>query len=559
LQELHGRQKHKVLADEKQGIVVVRKGGLWTDLGLLGGQLEIRVLDCGLGIRLHASMISPSCGGNADMKMDGHRPTVACAMSLLAIAITATVPAASQRAPSLPDLARSVSPAVVVIVTSDKNGNPLAEGSGFVVDANGLIATNLHVIRGAYSASVTLANGDTYDSVLVADADSRKDLALLQIKAVDLKPVRFGDSDSVQVGQHVVAVGNPRGLANSVSDGIVSAVRQVEGMRLLQTTAPISHGSSGGPLLNDNAEVIGVTRGTYPDGENLNFAIPANYLKPMLRFLNRSTMRPLPEFNAGSLETAEADEKTVGAKGEQVKADVTLDGAWFATIADAKGSATVQFNLIESSDGDVAGTYTTSLGGGGQIRGSLKDSQFTFELKQSLQNCSGIFKGTAKVNAGNAVGTYTGTDCLGDHGKGSLTMTKSGGLAESAKTQPTAPGVEITDGQLGELRGLRYIAVLAASNLPARNEITQILRQNGLQVVDAQHADLGLMLTIKYSSQGEMIVADVQGQAVRPTGPSTVHRVWTYSDRVIKKSIKEQDLAKAFVKEFLSVYRRENR
>ncbi|MGB8783935.1 MAG: trypsin-like peptidase domain-containing protein, partial [Terriglobales bacterium] len=135
------------------------------------------------------------------MKTDRHQPTMARAISLLAIAaITATLPAASQRAPSLPELARSVSPAVVLIATSDKNGNPLAEGSGFVVDANGLIATNLHVIKGAYSASVTLANGDTYDSVLVADADSRKDLALLQIKAVDLKFLRFGDSDSVQVG-----------------------------------------------------------------------------------------------------------------------------------------------------------------------------------------------------------------------------------------------------------------------------------------------------------------------------------------------------------------------
>jgi hypothetical protein len=77
--------------------------------------------------------------------------------------------------------------------------------------------------------------------------------------------------------------------------------------------------------------------------------------------------------------------------------------------------------------------------------------------------------------------------------------------------------------------------------------------------VDPQHGDLGLMLTIKYSSQGEIIVADVQGQAVRPTGPNTVHRVWTYSDRVIKRNVKEQDIAKAFVKEFLSAYRRENR
>ena len=452
-------------------------------------------------------------------------------------------------------MAKTVSSSVVDIVTSDKNGNTLAEGSGFVVDANGLIATNLHVIKGAYSASVTLANGDAYDVVLVADTDTRKDLALLQIKAVDLKAVRLGDSESLQVGQHVVAVGNPIGLVNSVSDGIVSAIRQLEGMRVLQITAPISHGSSGGPLVNDNGEVIGVTNLTFAEGQNLNFAIPVNYLKPMLRFLDRSAMRPLSEFNAGALETAEPTQKTEVTKSEPVKADVTLDGAWSATISDAKGSAAVQFNLVESSDGDVMGTYTSSLGGGGQMKGSIKNSEFTFELKQSLQNCPGIFKGTAKVGVGKAVGTYTGTDCLGDHGKGTFTMTKSSG--EQAVSSKTAP--QIIEGQLQELRGVKFVAVLAEGNLQARNEITRLLRENGFEVVTAQRGDLGLVFSIKYSSQGEMIVADVQGEALKATGASALHRVWTYNDRVIKRNVKEQDLAKAFVKEFLSVYRRENR
>jgi Trypsin-like peptidase domain len=499
------------------------------------------------------------------MKLNSRRPTLARAVSLLAIAITAALPAASQRAPSLPDVAKTVSSSVVDIVTSDKNGNTLAEGSGFVVDANGLIATNLHVIKGAYSASVTLANGDAYDVVLVADTDTRKDLALLQIKAVDLKAVRLGDSEPLQVGQHVVAVGNPIGLVNSVSDGIVSAIRQLEGMRVLQITAPISHGSSGGPLVNDNGEVIGVTNLTFAEGQNLNFAIPANYLKAMVRFLNRSHLQTLAEFNAGAFETAATEEKPAAAvaapaspapspKEEQVKSDVTLDGAWAATISDAKGSAAVQFNLVESSDGDVMGTYTSSLGGGGQIKGSIKNSEFTFELKQSLQNCPGIFKATAKVDVGKAVGTYTGTDCLGDHGKGTFTMTKSSG--EQAVSSKTAP--QIIEGQLQELRGVKFVAVLAEGNLQARNEITRLLRENGFEVVTAQHGDLGLVLTIKYSSQGEMIVADVQGEAVKATGASALHRVWTYNDRVIKRNVKEQDLAKAFVKEFLSVYRREN-
>lgn len=472
------------------------------------------------------------------------------AASLL-LGIISTLPCVSQRTASLPEVARAVSPSVVLIVVSDKNGNLLGLGSGFVVDSNGLLATNLHVVKGGYSIIVTLANGDTYDSVLVADVDEPRDLALLQIKAMNLTPVRLGDSDTVQVGQHLMAIGNPQGLTNSVSDGIVSAIRQGEGMRHLQVTAPISPGSSGGPLVNDSGEVVGVTERTY-EGQNLNLAVPVNYLKPMVTFLDRSKMQPLSGLNAGTFDTAPQPQP----KPEQMKADLTLDGAWSATISDAKGSAAVQFNLIESSDGDVVGTYTSSLGGGGQIKGSVKDALFTFELKQSLQNCAGIFKGTATVDVGKAVGTYTGSDCLGDHGNGNFTMTKAVGQSEPAKPAP----VQIADGQRSELRGVRYIAVLAESNLPARNEIIQVLRDNGFQVVDAQHSDLGLVLTIKYSSQGEMIVAQVEGQAVRPTGQSSLlHRVWTYNDRVMKRSIKEQDLAKTFVKEFLSVYRRENR
>jgi len=107
---------------------------------------------------------------------------------------------------------------------------------------------------------------------------------------------------------------------------------------------------------------------------------------------------------------------------------------------------------------------------------------------------------------------------------------------------------------------VKYISIFTAQNLPARNEIAKILQENGLQVVEAQHADLGLVLNIKYSLQGDMTVADVQGQTVRPTGNvGSLRRVWTYNDRVIKRSIREEDLAKAFAKDFLGVYRRENR
>jgi hypothetical protein len=103
-----------------------------------------------------------------------------------------------------------------------------------------------------------------------------------------------------------------------------------------------------------------------------------------------------------------------------------MDGTWNATIADAKGSAVVQFNLFQDSGGNIQGTYATSLGGGGSMKGTIKGGVLTFEVTQSIQGCPGIFKGTATVAANKGTGTYTGSDCSGDHGTGTLTMTKAG-------------------------------------------------------------------------------------------------------------------------------------
>ncbi|HEX7358848.1 MAG TPA: trypsin-like peptidase domain-containing protein, partial [Bryobacteraceae bacterium] len=152
-----------------------------------------------------------------------------------------------QRSMSVADIARAVRPSVVVITTQDQGGNPLEQGSGFIVASDGLIATNVHVVDGAYSATVELENGDVYDSVWVVAFDRRRDLALIRIKALNLHPVRLGDSDNLKVGEHITAIGNPSGLTDTVSDGILSAQRQVDGITLLQVTAPISPGSSGGP------------------------------------------------------------------------------------------------------------------------------------------------------------------------------------------------------------------------------------------------------------------------------------------------------------------------
>ncbi len=208
----------------------------------------------------------------------------------------------------MPEIVKEASRSVVVVTVHDAKGDDLALGSGFFVTADGFLVTNFHVIDGASSASVETADGDIYDAVFVADSDKRKDLVVLKIKALNLPISRLGDSDNIAVGQHVIAIGNPLGvLPGSVSDGIVSAVRQLEGYKVIQTTAPISPGSSGGPLLNDLGQVVGITEGGFK-GQNLNIAIPINYLKPLLPSVRLDQMKILADFKVNALKVAKAEE-----------------------------------------------------------------------------------------------------------------------------------------------------------------------------------------------------------------------------------------------------------
>ena len=142
---------------------------------------------------------------------------------------------------STSDIASRVTPSVVTLTT------PTGTGSGVIVDASGVLITSLHVIQGDIEVAVELANGDVYDDVAVVDVDERRDLVLLKIKAFNLTAASLGDSDDVQVGEDVVLVGSPQGLNLTVSEGVISAVRDSrDGYRLLQTSAPASPGSSGG-------------------------------------------------------------------------------------------------------------------------------------------------------------------------------------------------------------------------------------------------------------------------------------------------------------------------
>lgn len=187
----------------------------------------------------------------------------------------------SRPAFSAEELYQRISPSVVEINIYDYDGSWQGLGSGFFIDADGTIATNFHVIEGAYSATITLSNGREYEAVSVLDYDEYVDLALLETNIKGNEFLRAAAS-AVQTGETVYAIGSSRGFTGSFSDGIVSsASREIEGVRYIQTTAPISGGNSGGPLINIYGEVVGINTMSASNGQNLNFAIDISELEQL--------------------------------------------------------------------------------------------------------------------------------------------------------------------------------------------------------------------------------------------------------------------------------------
>ena len=227
----------------------------------------------------------------------------------------------------IPAISREANGAVVSIVMSDKDGRPIAQGSGFLIRKDGHIVTNYHVIKTGSSAFAKLPNGALFavDGVLASDKD--RDVAIIKAHGNDFRTLALGDSDRLQVGEEVVAIGNPLSLESTVSNGIVSAIRAVEdeGGKFVQITAPISPGSSGGPLFNMAGEVVGITTSHIKGGENLNFAIPINDVKPMLR-ATFSKVSALP--NEPETETVTADQTTGASLPDTLKwiVDSSADG-----------------------------------------------------------------------------------------------------------------------------------------------------------------------------------------------------------------------------------------
>jgi len=180
---------------------------------------------------------------------------------------------------------------VVFIGVYDSQENLVLFGSGFFISSDGLLITNYHVIEKAYSAVIKRIDGKFYDEVYLISYDEDKDIALLKVNEANSPFSILGDSQTASQGDKVITIGNPQGFQNTVSDGIISAIRDVEGIKLFQITCPISQGSSGGPLYNLRGDVIGITTLSSDIGQNLNFAIPINYIGPLQKDQDKLSLK----------------------------------------------------------------------------------------------------------------------------------------------------------------------------------------------------------------------------------------------------------------------------
>jgi hypothetical protein len=179
------------------------------------------------------------------------------------------------------DVAKNTFPFTVSIVMQDQYKKNLSLGSGFIVSP-GKIVTNVHVIEGStYGDVIEDKSGIIHKIEGYTALDTKNDLVLLSVPTLTLKGLQFGDT-TTQIGQRVFAIGNPKGLNGTISEGIISGIRQFDNNDLYQITAPISPGSSGGPVLDIKGNVIGVSVASLTSGQNLNFAIPVKYVKALI-------------------------------------------------------------------------------------------------------------------------------------------------------------------------------------------------------------------------------------------------------------------------------------
>lgn len=186
-------------------------------------------------------------------------------------------------AQDLPEVIDHARPSVVTVIAFDKAGKPYSLGSGYVAREDGVVVTAWHVIDKAAFVKIKFTDGKMIQVLGTYAVDKVRDFALLKVDANHLAALPFGDASVLRQGTKVLALGSPLGLEFTASEGIISAFRkQSDGTNYLQITAPISHGNSGGPILDSKGNVVGIAVFNIKDGQSLNFALPSNVIASRL-------------------------------------------------------------------------------------------------------------------------------------------------------------------------------------------------------------------------------------------------------------------------------------
>ena len=277
--------------------------------------------------------------------------------------------------------------ATVYLEMMDSNGEILSIGSGFFV-RHDLIVTNYHVIEGAARGTAKLVGKHTKYTIEGITATERSnDLAILKVSASGIKPLHLVEnSDRVKIGAQIYVAGNPKGLEGTFSDGIISSKRGGHAYGRLQMTAPISPGSSGGPVLNTRGEVIGVSSMTIEGGQNLNFAIPSNYIKTLVSLSNR--VRPLSRVSS-----------TVSAETYFIRGNMRYD------LGDYQGAIAAFDSAIQLKP-DAAEAYVNRgyvKGELGQLNAAIADFDTAIRLKPDLAEAY-VNRGVAKASLNRTSG-----------------------------------------------------------------------------------------------------------------------------------------------------------
>lgn len=318
-----------------------------------------------------------------------------CLLFLLAGIVAAQSPRPQK---DIPTIAKDSNGMVVLIITSDKDGQPDAQGTGFLVSKDGRIVTNYHVIENAGSAIIKLPDGAFYDVEGVLAFDKDRDIAVIKAKGQNFHSAILGNSDRLRVGETVVAIGNPLSLESTVSSGIVSGIRELErGDRYLQTTAPISPGSSGGPLFNLSGEVIGITTLFIKDGENLNFAIPINAAKNLLSSSQKIHSFPIE---------AETPKNKPSAPAASHASISTSTGQYGGIVHNKTWSSSAEFWIIVDEDGGaIRGCMGVlqPLFGSGSLTGRVDGPDVSFAVTSAIGKITFV----GQRNNADITGTYT--------------------------------------------------------------------------------------------------------------------------------------------------------